>query len=205
MLFEALSIASTALGAINSYGQASASAAYTKKQAKWNDKMNAQRAKIQGIAVDTNVLRARTEATAALEGIQSSANEAVSQARVAAAANNVGAGSYDTVLNSFARKENQAEGNTISQLVAELVGAKLQREQIAMAATAGQSVDTSAKPSAFGYAASAAADYFKSTYGLKNAFSFGGGDSGTAFPVTLSGGPGISLSGFDPFAGIGKI
>jgi hypothetical protein len=164
-------VASTAYGAIQANGQASASASFSKAQSRYNDAQNAKRARVQGVAVDTNTLRARTEATATLQGITSSANEAAAQSQVAGAALNIGAGTYDTVLNTFAKKTNQAESSTMMQLVSELVGNKLQREDIAVQATAGQSVDTSkGAPSAFGAILSGVGSYFTQTNGLKNAF-----------------------------------
>lgn len=162
-------VATTAFSAISAHGQASAQAAYSKKQAAYNDKQNAKRAKLKGIQLDTNVVRARTETTAALEGIQSSANEAAANARVATAALGVGAGSYDTVLNSIARREGQAEAGTMQQLVAELVGSQYERENIGLEATAGMSTSTPEKPSAFGAILGGVSNYFQSTYGLKGA------------------------------------
>lgn len=163
-------VAATAYGAMNQYAAGSAQAAYSKEQAAYNDKQNAKRAKTQGIALDTNILRARTEATATLEGIENQANEAQAQARVAGAAMGIGKGSYDTVLHTFAKKQNQAESSTLQNLVAELVSSKLQRQDIADSATAGMSTGTQRGPSAFGAILSGAANYFTSSYGLQNAF-----------------------------------
>ncbi len=177
-----LSIASAAYGAMNQYAAGSAQAAYSKKQAAYNDKMNAKRAKMQGVAIDTNTLRARTEATVALQGIDNQGNEAAAMARVQGAALGIGKGSYDTVLNTFAKKQNQAEGNVIQSLVSELVSNKLQREEVALAATAGQSSSTQRAPSAFGAILNGAANYFSSTYGLRDAL--GAWDSFSAKSAT---------------------
>jgi hypothetical protein len=171
----------TAYGAMNQYAAGSASAAYSKKQAAYNDKMNAKRAREQGIAIDTNTLRARTEATVALDAIENQSNEAQAQARVAGAAMGIGAGSYDTVLNTFAKKTNQAEGSTIQSLVSELVNNKLQRQQVADQATTGQSTGTQAGPSAMGAILGGVANYFSSTNGLAQAF---GGGSSSAHAAT---------------------
>lgn len=169
-------VAATAYGAMQSHAAGSAQAAYSKKQAAYNDKMNAKRAKTQGSAIDTNTLRARTETAVALAAIENQSNEAQSQARVAGAAMGVGVGSYDTVLNTFAKKTNQAEGSTMQSLVAELVNNKLQRQDVADQATAGQSTGTQRGPSALGSIVGGIANYFSSTQGLQQAF--GGGSSG---------------------------
>ena len=176
-------VATTAYGAMNQYAAGAAQGAYSRKQAAYNDKMNAQRARNQGIAIDTNTLRARTEATVALDGIENQSNEAQAQARVAGAAIGAGAGSYDTVLNTFAKKTNQAEGSTIQALVSELVNNKLSRQQVADQATAGQSTQTNSGPSAFGAILGGVANYFSSTNGLAQAF---GGSSAKAATQSIS-------------------
>lgn len=167
----------TAYGAMSQASQQAGQAAYSRKQAAYNDKMNAQRAKTQGIAVDTNTLRAKTEYTTALDGVENQAHEAAAQARVAGAALNVGAGSYDTVLNTFAKKTNQAEGGMLQNLVAELVGNKNQRQDIADSATAGMSTGTQRGPSAMGTILGGVANYFSSVNGLKQAFGGSGNSS----------------------------
>lgn len=175
MIWASLGMA--ALGAISSYNQQAGAASFSKAQTRWNNMMNLRRARQQGMALDTNLVRARTEATVALQAIDNSSKEAAAQAKVAQAAAGLGKGSADTILNSFAKKANQAEGNTMQQLVAELVTNKMQRDEVGIAATAGQSVDTAARPSAFGAIAGGVANYFTQTYGLKGAWSLGGGSS----------------------------
>lgn len=205
-IMEAFSIGSTALGIIGSHNAASASAKYQRAQQAWNDKQNLKRARVQGMALDTNMVRARTETAVALQGIQSSEKEAVANSRVAAAAANMGAGSYDTLLNTFARKSNQAEGNTIQQLVAELVQDQISRQDIAVQATAGMSSNVPRGPSVLASVLNGATDYFKSTYGLKGAFDFGGSSGGNVSGgidfFSTSSGPGITFGTSDPFKGI---
>lgn len=207
MFMEAFTVASTALGMMSSYNQGAASAKYQRKQAAWNDKQNLKRARSQGSALDTNIVRARTEVAATMGAIENSEKEAVAQARVAAAAGNMGAGSYDTVLNTFAKKRNQAEGNTVQMLVAELVQDKLKRNDIAIQATSSMSTGTAEAPSLLGTLALGAADYFQATYGLKGSGGFGGSDKALSPGIVDwgSSGPGISLGGADPFKGILKF
>lgn len=178
-----LALGVTALSAMQSYNQAAGQAAFTKAQVAWQNKQNLMRLRLQGQALDTNIVRARTETATALQTVSSSAHEAAAQARVAQAAASMGTGSADTLLNSFARKQNQAEGNIIQQLVSELASDVQKRDEIGITATANQAIDTSYKPSLLGSALGAAQDYFKMTYGLKDAFTLGGGSgssTGTA-------------------------
>lgn len=181
-----ISAASAALGAMQQHAAGSAQAAYSKKQAAYNDKMNLKRARTAGVAIDTNTLRARTEAAITLQGIDNQANEAKAMARVQGATLGIGTGSYDTVLNTFAKKQNQAEGATMMGLVSELVANKLQREDVAVQATAGMSTSTQRAPSAFGSILNGAANYFSSTYGLSNAFGSWGSSSDSAGSQSVS-------------------
>lgn len=192
-----LALGVTALGALSSYNQAAGAASYSKAYTAWQNQNNARRARMQGQALDTNIVRARTETAAAIQSVESSAKEAAAQARVAQAAAGLGKGSADTLLSTFARKQNQAEGNIIQQLVAELVNSNQQRQEIGMAATMNQAVDTSYKPNILGSALGAAQNYFQMTYGLKDAFSLGGSSGGSS---QLSTGGGSA--GYDVFSNI---
>lgn len=193
-----LALGVTAFGALQNYNQASGAAAFSKAQVAWQNKVNLQRSRLQGQALDTNIVRARTETAAALQSLDNSANEAAAQARVAQAAAGVGKGSADTLLSTFARKRNQAEGNIIQQLIAEMASNNQQRQEIGLAATMNQAVNGSARPSLIGAALGAATDYFKMTYGLKDAFSLGG-SSNSGGGTTLSTG---GAAGYEVFSNI---
>lgn len=167
-------------GAVGQYQAGKANAAFSKKQAAYNDKQNLKSARIQGVQLDTNLVRSRVEALDAINSIESNANEAEAMARVqGAAAGNLG-GSFDTVLNSFARKKNKAESNVIETLVSSLVTDKLQRQQVGIMATQGQSVVNGSSPSLFGAIAGGVGNFFSMTKGLSfgNAFSSSSGGNG---------------------------
>jgi hypothetical protein len=130
--------ASAAFTAVSSYSASSSSASYSKAQARYNNKQNLKLAMREGQAVDTNIVRAKTEASSAIMDINKSSKETQSQARVQAAALGVGSGSYDSTLASAARDTNKAEASVSQALISELVGYSLQREDIGVKATNGQ-------------------------------------------------------------------
>lgn len=131
--------ASAAFTAVSSYSASSSSASYSKAQVKYNNKQNLKLAMREGQAVDTNIVRAKTEASSAVMDINKSSKETQAQARVQAAALGIGSGSYDSTLASAARDTNKAEASVTQALISELVGYSLQREDIGVKATNGQS------------------------------------------------------------------
>lgn len=171
-------------GAMQGYQSGKANAAFNKKQAAYNDKQNLKSSRIQGVQLDTNIVRSRVEAFEASEAVSSQGAEAEALARVqGAAAGNIG-GTYDTVINSFARKQNKAQGNIIQELVAGLVGDKLQREQVGIQATNGQSVVNGSSPSAFGTMLGGVGNFFSMTKGVDFGGLFKSSGSGTGYTAS---------------------
>lgn len=173
-----------AFSSLLGFNAASENASFIRKQQAWQDKITKQSVKLQGVALDTNVVRARTEAADAMMTIETSSAEAAASARVqGAAAGVLPGGSYDTVLNSFARKENKAKSTVIQQLVSQLVTDKVQRQQLAFSATAGLNTTRTPAPSAAGFAMTGVANFFQQTAGLDLGLGgiFGGGNKTNAF------------------------
>lgn len=191
--------ASMALQASQSYSADKAVVSYNKKQARWNDRNNQLNVSMTSTVLDTNILRARTEATDALTSLQVQQAEASAYARVQqGAAGVLGGGSYDTILNSFARKANEQGSNILEQLTSALVGDKLQRAQAAFQATTQMNTTKFNNPSAAGYAAGAAVNFFSSTYGVD-----WGGGSGSGGNQIISPGD-RSMNIFEPTGSAGR-
>lgn len=192
----------SAVQASAQYGAASAATKAGRQQAAWNDRNNRKSLAMTSTVIDTNVLRARTEATDQIQEISRNVAEASAYARVQAAATGIvqgSGGSYDTVLNSFARKGNEQTSNVLETLTANLVEAKLSRMQAALQATSQQSTTRYNSPSAAGYAIAGAENFFTSTYGLWGSSSGGGSQTPAPQPVSSMvspfGLPGMSRMG----------
>jgi hypothetical protein len=81
-------------------------------------------------AVDTNVIRANYAAEGMKEDIEKKSIQAVSSARAFAAANNMGAGSFDSVFQSVAVQAKAQEAGVQQSLTNEFVNSDLDRANI---------------------------------------------------------------------------
>jgi hypothetical protein len=177
----------TISGALGARSAAKAQEKFQRKQAEYNYKQGVKSSRIQGMHLDTNIVRSRIETQDALVTIEGQAAEAEAMARVQGAAAGQVGGSYETVLNSFARKTNKAESNVTQQLIASLVDDKLTREQVGIQATNGQSVvQGGSTPSMFGAILGGLGNFFSQTQGLSFGNLFGGSGGGNGMTASES-------------------
>lgn len=93
--------------------------------------------------IDTNLLRVAPAAEGLKQAAEIKAIQAVSQARAYAAANNIGAGSYNDVFSSIQLQVNAEEAGIQRSLLQEFQEADIQRSQLQTAADSKYLVDGS--------------------------------------------------------------
>lgn len=170
MLPLLLTVGAMAVQQAQQHGNAKAAASTNRKAAAWNDKNNLTNVRLQGVVLDTNMVRMQTEAADASRIMAGQGAEAKAMARVSAAAMGTSAqyGSYSTVLNSFARKENQGQANILETLYSGLANTALARVQQAFQATTQQNTTQYNDPSTLGafanFGVNAGAAYLNSPY-----------------------------------------
>ncbi len=94
-------------------------------------------------SLETNLIRATYKAESMREEIEKQANKAASTARVYAAANFIGAGSFDTVYSQIEQQQNTQEADISQSVTEEFVNAQYDLESLNRTGQARQQTSTS--------------------------------------------------------------